>query len=168
MVQVKLLVITTNEAVRRQLLQTWRDSTIRQRGSASSEVVGSTEENQPVAFTRLDIRDGLGLCIFLVDGGWRREYVCQALARTASGYCIIVGPEDDEARLATDLLALLHAHEGLVGALAVAGESNADRVRAQLRLPDDFRVPVVDCQDVASITALLCELLERMANAAAA
>ena len=166
--QVKLLVIVTNDALRSKLLQTWRESTVQKMGMLSDEPVDADDAGEPVAFSRIDIREGLSLCMFVVDGGWRREYVCQALARRAAGYCLVIGPGEDELSLAGDLLLLLHSGGAPRGVVAIAQETDADRVRASLGLPEDARVPTVDCGDAKSFVALLSNLLDRLAAAAAA
>ena len=126
MTQVKLLVIVTDDALRRKLLNTWRESTVEQMGLLSDEPVDADEGREPVAFSRINIREDLSLCLFIVDGGWRREYVCQALARRAAGYCLIIGPGEHELSLAGDLLILLHSGGAPRGIVAIADETDVD------------------------------------------
>lgn len=168
MTQAKLLVIVTNNDLRRRLLRTWRSSTVDQRALLSDEPSRAGLGDEPVAFSRVDVREGLSLCMFIVDGGWRREYVCRALASHAMGYCLMLGPDDGELELAGDLLGLLGSAGGPEGVIAVEEGMDKERTRAILQLPEDTRLREVDCDSEISITGLLCDLLERLAKVAAA
>ena len=168
MTQAKLLVIVTNDALRRMLVHTWSETTIGGMGGPGDEPTSIGAGQEPVAFSRVEVKEDLSLYLFIVDGGWQREYVCQALARRAAGYCLIVGPEDEEALLAADLMMLLHASGAPKGLMAAADAAAARRLRETLQLPDDTSIPTVDCESAESFKELLTTLLERLAAAAAA
>lgn len=168
MTRVKLLVIVTNEAVRRKLVATWREFVIAQRGGAD-EVLGAEDRaNSPVDFGRIDVRDDLSLYVFIVDGGWRREYVCQALAADCAGYCVVVGPTAIDLSLARDLVALLATSGTTEGLFAVAEGQDAEVTRTVLGVPDGTPVVEIDSGSQSSMTGLLCALLERLAAVPAA
>jgi len=163
----KLLLIVTNTNVRRRLLATWREFVIEQPGvdrEGSPPTAAGAEA--PVAFTRLKVRDDLSLSVFVVDGGWRREYVCHALARQVDGYCLVVGSEASELILARDLMQLLgRTTPGMIASAVAGGEP---RVRSALALPEETPIPSVDCADRISVAELVCALLEHLAAARAA
>ena len=169
MTRVKVLVIVTDEMARRQLLRTWREFVIAQRGLAADEVLGPRERtDSPVDFGRIDVRDGLALYVFIVDGGWRREYVCQALAADCAGYCLVVGRDPLHLGLGRDLLALLEAAGVREGVYAITAGQDSEVARAALGVPDGTPVTEVDCESQSSINELLCTLLERLAAVPAA
>ncbi len=169
MTRVKVLVIVTNEPVRRQLLTTWREFVVAQRGPAADDVLGAPDRAaSPVDFGRIDVREGLALYVFIVDGGWRREYVCQALAADCAGYCMVVGPGPMDLSLARDLRALLDAGRAPEGVFAVAGGQDAEVTRAALGVPESAPVVEIDPESQSSINELLCTLLERLAAVPAA
>lgn len=169
MTRVKVLVIVTNEAVRHRLLAVWREFLVAQRGARADEVLGAQDRtDSPVDFGRLNVRDDLALYVFVVDGGWRREYVCQALAADCVGYCMVVGPTATDLNLARDLVALLEEGGIAEGAFAVAGGQDPQVMRTVLGVPDGAPIVEVDCDSQSSITELLCALLERLAAVPAA
>jgi hypothetical protein len=119
-----------------------------------------------VAFTRLSIRDGLSLAVFVVDGGWRREYVCRVLAEEVDGYCLVLGDQPADLSLGRGLVeSIAGTRPGLI-ASTVAGSE--ELIRAVLELSHDARIPTVDCDSRESVTSVVCELLERLAAAPAA
>ncbi|MBM3497826.1 MAG: hypothetical protein FJX74_04060 [Armatimonadetes bacterium] len=162
----KLLLIVTNAEARRRLETTWREFVIRQPEVGAGGHPGSGGVEGPVTFSRLRVREGLGLALFIVDGGWRREYVCQALAAEVDGYCLLVGdtPADLSAGLGLRRL-LAESRFGLVAGTVAGSEA---LLHAALQLPPDTRVASVDCDDRQSVMTLVCELLERLAAAPAA
>lgn len=169
MTKVKILVIVTDQAARRRLLATWRGFVIAQRGSAADEVLGPQgRAESPVDFGRIHVRDGLALYVFIVDGGWRREYVCQALAADCAGYCLVIGPNAVDLGLGRDLLALLEAGGATEGVFAVAADQDPEVASAALGVPASTPMIQVDCDSQASINQLLCTLLERLAAVPAA
>ena len=110
----------------------------------------------------------LALYVFIVDGGWRREYVCQALAADCAGYCLVVGPNTVDLGLGRDLRALLEAGGVTEGIFAVAGGQDPEVARAALGVPASLPMVEVDCDSQTSINELLCTLLERLAAVPAA
>jgi hypothetical protein len=157
----KLLLIVTDRDVRRRLLTTWRDFVIRQPSTSLDSSPDSATGEGPVAFTRLGVREGLSLAVFIVDGGWRREYVCQALAEAVDGYCLLLSGDPAALGLGRGLLQLLgDARPGMVAAAAPGTE---DLIREALNRRDESSIPVVDCDDCESVTGLVCALLERVA-----
>ena len=157
----KLLLIVTNADVRRRLLATWHDFVIRQPGTNLRGVPGAEITEAPVAFSRLNVRPGLDLALFIVDGGWRREYVCRALAAEVEGYCLLLGDSPADLSLAHGLLQLLG--DMTPGIIAGTAEGSDDLLRSVLALPPDTAIPVVDCDDRESVTELVCTLLEQVA-----
>ncbi len=169
MTRVKVLVIVTSEVVRHRLLGTWHEFLVAQRGATADEVLGVQDRtDSPVDFGRIDVRDDLSLYVFIVDGGWRREYVCQALAADCVGYCMVVGPTATDLNLARDLVALLEDGGIVEGAFAVAGGQDPEVTRTVLGIPDSTPIVELDCDSQSSITELLCALLERLAAVPAA
>ena len=157
----KLLLIATSKDLRRRLLATWHDFVIRQPGTSRPGAPGVDPGEAPVAFSCLSVRPGLDLALFIVDGGWRREYVCRALAAEVEGYCLLLGDTPADLSLAHGLLQLLgDTTPGLVAGTASGGD---EVIRSVLALPPDVVVPVVDCDDRESVTELVCTLLERVA-----
>jgi hypothetical protein len=157
----KLLLIVTDPDVRRRLLATWRDFVIRQPSTNLDNSPGSATAEGRVAFTRLGIREGLSLAVFIVDGGWRREYVCQALADVVDGYCLLLTGDPADLALGRGLQQLLgDARPGMVAAAVPGAE---DLIRDVLNRWDEPSIPVVDCDDCESVTGLVCALLERVA-----
>ncbi|MBM3474035.1 MAG: hypothetical protein FJX75_12260 [Armatimonadetes bacterium] len=157
----KLLLIVTNIDARRRLLATWHDFVIRQPGTNLRGAPGAVADEAPVAFSRLSVRPGLDLAVFVVDGGWRREYVCRALAAEVEGYCLLLGDSPADLSLAHGLLQLLG--DTTPGVVAGTAAGSDDLIREVLALPPDTVVPVVDCDDRESVTELVCMLLERVA-----
>jgi hypothetical protein len=168
MTNVKLLVIVTNDFLRHRLLRSWHPFIVRCGPSVSQSAQEDESCNGPVAFGRVDVRDGLSLCVFIVDGGWRREYVCRVLAGQVYGYCLVVGPESSDLALGQDLLDLLQQACPGGGVVAVSTPEDADLVRAALNLPPDAAVASVDCDSPADVNQLLCSLLEHLTAVPAA
>jgi hypothetical protein len=121
-----------------------------------------------VSFGRVDVREGLSLYLFIADGGWRREYVCQVLASQVAGYCLIVGPEPGDLTLGRDLLALLRATTDGPGIVAATDAQDPEATRAALALPLDLPLARVDCGRGPSADDLVCGLLEHLAAVPAA
>jgi hypothetical protein len=162
----KLLIIATDAQTRRRLLATWREFIIQQPRWGPEDATSGPPDDGPVAFTRLTIREGLALSVFVVDGGWRREYVCQALAQCVDGYCLVLGDRPTDLALGRDLLELIG--RSAPGMVAVSTAAAVAPVCQLLSLPDAGAVPVVDCADRASVGGLVSEFLERLAASKAA
>jgi hypothetical protein len=168
MVNVKLLVVVTNDSVRRRLLDAWRAFVV---GPGRGALPGGGEEaieEAPVAFGRVDVREGLSLYVFIVEGGWRREYVCRVLAGQVFGYCLVVGPDSNDLLMAEDLLTLLDEACPDGGVVAATAPEEADLVCRALSVPPQVAVTTVDCESRSSISEMLCVLLEHLAAAPAA
>jgi hypothetical protein len=168
MTSVKLLVIVTSDLLRRRLLRAWRPFVVRC-GQPAPQSAGQDESNGgPVAFGRVDVRDGLSLYVFIVDGSWRREYVCRVLAGQVYGYCLIVGPGSDDLLLGQDLLDLLRQAGPAGGVVAASPPGNIEVVRGALSLPPDAPLAGVDCDSRSDVNQLLCSLLEHLTAVPAA
>jgi len=165
---VKLLVIVTNDFLRHRLLRAWRPFIVRCGPLASQSAEEDGNYEGPVAFGRVDVRDGLSLYVFIIDGGWRREYVCRVLAGQVYGYCLVVGPEPSDLALGQDLLDLLRQACPGGGVVATSTLEDANLVRAALSLPADAVVADVDCDSPADVNQLLCSLLEHLTAVPAA
>lgn len=157
----KLLLIVTNPDARRRLLATWHDFVIRQPGTSRAGAPERDPGEAPVAFSRLSVRPELDLAVFVVDGGWRREYVCRALVAEVQGYCLLLGDTPADLSLAHGLLQLLG--DTTPGLVAGTVPGSDDSIRSVLALPPDVIIPIVDCDNRESVTELVCMLLERMA-----
>ena len=168
MTHVKLLVIVTNDRERRRLLRAWGPFVVAQRRGPEEAAGPVDPADSPVAFARIDVRAGLGLHVFIADGGWRREYVCRALAPQVCGYCLVVGPQPQDLTLAQDLLDLLAATAPPEGIVASSAAGHEALLRSTLSLPAEALVTSVDCSDRASVSELVCTLLEHLAAVPAA
>jgi hypothetical protein len=161
MICAKLLLIVTDPEARRRVLATWREFVIRQPAEGRGAGPAAGEVDGPVAFSRLTVREGLDLAVFIADGGWRREYVCQVLAEEVDGWCLLIGDAPEDLAAGLGLLRLIvDTRPGLVAGTAPGSE---DLLREVLQLPRLAPVPIVDCEDAESVTMVVCELLERLA-----
>ena len=162
----KLLLIVPDPEARRRLLATWEAFVIRQPGAAPDDGPGASRADGPVVFSRLRIRDGLSLALFIVDGGWRREYVCQVLAEEVDGFCLLLGDTPADLSAAAGLAPLLAGRRpGLIVGTAEGCEAV---LREALGLSPEARLAIVDCDDGRSVMGAVCELLERVAAVPAA
>ncbi len=168
MTNVKLLVIVTNDSLRHRLLRAWRPFVVRCGQSTPQSAEQDDGGEGPVAFGRVDVREGLSLYVFIVDGSWRREYVCRVLAGQAYGYCLIVGAEPADLVLGQDLLDLLQEACPSGGVVAASRPEEAGLVRTALRLQPDVAVTSVDCDSRVAVNQLLCDLLEHLTAVPAA
>jgi len=162
----KVLLIVTNADERRRLLATWHDFVIRQPGTNFGSAPGAAQGEGPVAFSRLRVREGLNLAVFIVDGGWRREYVCRVLADEVDGYCLLISDNPADLSMGLGLSQLLAGTK--LGLIAATVPGSEELVRSVLGLPADAAVPVVDCGNRQSVTGAVCELLEHLAALPAA
>lgn len=161
MVCAKLLLIVTDSDTRRRLLATWREFVIRQ-PSAYREAGPNAESSEgPVAFTRLTLREGLSLAVFVVEGAWRREYVCRVLAQEVDGFALLLGDSPLDLALGKGLWDLLSRR--LSGIVVGTVPGSDETIRRTLGLPADVGIPFVDCDNRESVTRVVCELLEHVA-----
>ncbi len=166
MAKAKLLVIVTDNGLRRRLLGAWQAFVVARGRMAPWG--GEPADDGPVAFGRVDVRPGLSLYVYIADGGWRREYVCRVLAGQVSGYCLVVGPGPNDVLTAEDLLGLLGEACPGAGVVAASVPEGETTLRGALSLPPGVAVTTVDCDSRAGVSEMLCGLLEHLVAAPAA